>query len=430
MLLLVFSFYLSSLEPAAFSGAPLHLFNPLLIPYIYYDSTNDFSPNYFYKNLNIRFTEPDSQKVMSRFLLYRSILNTEQNTVSSFLPLFKGEINSLFYFSLWRNKTAFDFSQHNYFLRFKSKKIPVALSFSQFDSNPDSEKIFIRNFSISLKFLPFMFLYSKESGKYVKEKFGVSFQNLFKNFFYKFSYIQYNFLLSHRRILKDFEINFRLPYFFSEIHTGNESEDGERYSINSGFNFKFLKIYFFMEKLLFPLPFDSLRDSLGYEKPVREKGIGLSLDYKNKFSGLNLNIRYFKARNLITIDPFTKFLSLYSGNLFDIFSSDSVEFFKRLMLFVKYRLITGENLKFDNLNTGFKLFILKNELKNYFIYLRGSFHSFNKNYLWRISITGDFYSYLMIHFSYSQPAGGNYFYPEDYAPFPYYSIKITANVPD
>jgi len=62
--------------------------------------------------------------------------------------------------------------------------------------------------------------------------------------------------------------------------------------------------------------------------------------------------------------------------------------------------------------------------------LRGSFHSFNKNYLWRISITGDFYSYLMIHFSYSQPAGGNYFYPEDYTPFPYYSIKVTANVPD
>jgi len=432
-MILFFIFYLFSFEPSPFSGIPLQLFNPLLIPYIYDDSINDFSPNYFYKNLNIKFKEPDSQKVISRFLLLRSTLNTEQNTVSSFLPLFKGEVNSLFYLSLWKNKTTFDFSQHNYFLKLKFKKIPLTLLYSQFDSNPNSKKISVKDLSISLKILSLTFLYSKESGKYTKEKLNLSLQNLFKNLFYKFSYTHYNFLISHKRTLKDFEINFKVPYFFTEIHMGNESKEGERYLVDSGFDFKFLRFSFFIEKLLFPFPFDSLKDFLFYEKPMRKKGICLIFeifDYKKGISSFNLNIRYFKAKSFILNHPFKKFPSLYSGNLIDIFSSDSVEFSKRLMFFVKYRLIKGEDLEFGNLCGGFKFFILRNEFKNYFIYLRSSFYSFNENYFWRVSLVGSFYSYLMMYFSYSYPVGGNYFYPEGYIPFPYYSMKVTVNVPD
>ncbi len=430
MLILLFSFYINNLDNIFLEKIPLNLFNPLATPLFYEDSVNDFSPNIHYRNILRNIFEPDSEKTISRFLLYRSTLSTEENAFLTFLPLFKNEINLLFYFSLFKNKTYFDFSKHNYFFKIKSKKIPLSFSFLQFDANPYPKKILIKDLSVSFKFLPFKFLYSKESGKYIKEKFFISFQNLFKNLFYNLSYIHYNFLLSEKRILKNFEIDFKFSYLFSEIEIGKESNYGERYIINAGIDFKSIKFSYFIEKLLFPFLFDSLRSFFEYKEPVRKKGISGNIDFKNNFLGLNFNLKYFKTKSLMIIDPFQKLPFLYSGNIFYIFSSDSILFYKKLMFFVKYGLIKGKNLEFNNFEGGFKFFILRNDLKNYFVYLRGTFYSFQENYLWRVSLTGDFYSYLMINFSYSQPAGGNYFYPENYLPFPYYSIKIAANIPD
>ncbi|MEO0300952.1 MAG: hypothetical protein ABIM98_03145 [candidate division WOR-3 bacterium] len=430
MLIFLFSFYLSVHEVDFFSGCPLSLFNPLFLPYIYIDSINDFSPNFSYKNFNYEFIEPDSEGIMTRFLLYRTILNTEQNSISSFLPFFNGKIKSLLYFSLFKNRENYNFSKHNYYFLLKSKSIPLYFKLSNFDANPFQKEYSLKNYSISLKLLFFYILFSEEKGFIKKNKYSIKFYNLFKNLYYTFEFSNYNFYLENKRNFKNFKVNLSLPFAFTNIEQGKESKEGERYIVDTGLNIKFLKFSYFIQKLIFPLPFDSLRETLNYKSPIRKRGFKISLNYKNKITGLNLELEYFNTKDLFITLPFTIKPLLYSGNFLSIFTCDSIELFDKIRIFLKYKNLKSSSFNHKLYSFSLKLFFLKNLEKNYLIYLKGSFNSFDKNYLFNLSLEGNFYSYFMLSFSYNQPMGGNFFYPQNYSPFPFYSIKIFVNVSD
>ncbi len=431
MFLILFSFYLMSVKPDLFSGIPLNLFNSLIFPLVYYDSVNDFSPNYFYRNLQPKVFEPDSEKVISRFLLFRGPLSTEENSITSFLPIFKGYFNTGFSFLIWRNNISSQkFTHHNYYLTIFSNHVPLSFKFFQSDANPESDEMFARKYIFSFHPFNFDFTYLKEINKFSKEKYKLSFENLYENFYYAFSFSYYIFYLQEKRILKNFKASLNFLKIYTEIETGNESREGERYSLLSGLNLGFLDLFLFMEKLLFPLPFDSLREFLGYNEPVRTRGMGLRINFKNENIKINLKIKYLKAKDLLFIEPVNKNMRLYSGNLLSIFTSDTVNCFNFLKFFTNYRLKKGENLTYELWNIGFLFYLLREADKNYFVYLKGNLFSYNENYLYRIGIEGDFYSYLLISFNYSQPAGGNFFYPENISPFSYYTITVKVNIPD
>ncbi|MEO0295203.1 MAG: hypothetical protein ABIM85_04190, partial [candidate division WOR-3 bacterium] len=240
----------------------------------------------------------------------------------------------------------------------------------------------------------------------------------------------YNFYFQNKRNFKNFKVNLSLPFAFTNIEQGKESQDGERYVIDAGLNIKFVKFSYFIQKLIFPLPFDSLRETLNYKSPVRKRGFKISLDYKNKIAGSNLEIEYSKVENLLINLPYNIKPLLYSGNFLSIFTCDSIELFDKIRFFFKYKNLRSDYFDYKLYSFSLKLFLLKNLEKNYLIYLKGSFNSFDKNFLFNLSLEGNFYSYFMISFSYNQPMGGNFFYPQNYSPFPFYSIKILANVPD
>lgn len=429
MFIFLFSFYLSVHEANIFSGAPLSIFNPLFLPYIYTDSVNDFSPNYFYKNFNYKFIEPDSEGIMTRFLLYRTTLSTEQNSISSFFPLFNGKIKSLLYFSLFKNKGNYNFSKHNYYILLKSKSIPLYFELSNFDANPSQKYYSLKNYSISFKLIFLSFFFSEEKGRIIKNKYGIRLSNLFKNLYYTLQLSNYNFYFKSKRNFKNLKINLSLPFAFINVEQGKDKEE-ERYIIDTGLNIKFLKFSYFIQNLIFPFPFDSLKQTSNYKSPVKKRGFKISFNYKNKITTSNFEIEYFNTKDLLIISPFTIKPLLYSGNLISIFTCDSLELFDKIRIFLKYKNLKSGSFNYELYSFSLKLFLLKNLEKNYLIYLKSGFNSFEKNHLFNLSIEGNFYSYFMISFSYNQPVGGNFFYPENYFPFPFYSIKVSVNVPD
>ncbi|MEN3045463.1 MAG: hypothetical protein ABDH49_00525 [Candidatus Hydrothermales bacterium] len=428
--LFIFLFFLETQEADFFTGNPLFVLNPLFVPFFYTDSINDFSPNYLYKNLYQKFIERDSQRVITRFTLFRSAFNTEQNNISSFFPLFRDKLKTLIFISVHKNKLSYNFAKHNYYFFLSLEPFPVNFECSLFDANPFNKFVKIEKFEFSLRPLLFSIFYSQENGKKRKTKYGIGFSNSINNFLYSITLKNYRFYLANnKRSLRNLKIETSFFSNFTVFEIGAEREK-KRYIFESGLKFKPFKFSYFKEKLLFPIYFDSLTDYFDYNEDIKREGLRLNFSLKYEKNDIEVSFEYFNCKNLFYLNYPFRAPKLLSGNFFSIFTCDSVNFFNFFNLFAKFKIIKGKNFYKEIYSVAFKFFILKNVEKSYFLYLIANFDYYDKNSFLKVSIKGKFYSSLFISFSYSNPLKGNYFYYEHYPPSPFYSVRVSANIYD
>ncbi|MEN3043694.1 MAG: hypothetical protein ABDH37_00555 [Candidatus Hydrothermales bacterium] len=427
---LIFLYFLEFKEPDFFSGNPLFILNPLFVPFFYTDSINDFSPNYYYKNLHQKFVEIDSQSVITRFLLFRSAFNTEQNNVSSFFPLFENKLKSLIFISIHKNKLYYNFAKHNYYFFFRLTPFPLNFEYSIFDANPFNNFQKLEKFEFTFNPLSFSIFYSQENSKRRKLKYGINFRNNLNHFFYSITFSNYKFLLTKdKKNFNNLKIETSLFFNFTDIEIGSESKN-KRFTFESGLKFKHFKFSYFIEKPLFPFCFDSLTDYFDDKKNMKRNGLKFDLSFKYKKSSFLLLFEYFNSENHLYLSYPFKMPKLLSGNFFSIFTCDTLYFFDFLRFFIKFKMLRNRDFYKEIYSISLKFFIFKNKEKNYFLYLIKSFDSFDRNYLLKIILEGKFYSSFLISFSYSNPLKGNFFYFENYDPVPFYSVMVSTNIYD